>query len=99
MDVRREQLVRLLRRRRRRVRLLLVCLTTALGCGLVAGIVGPEILIGGVSYDGAPSAAAKSKPGREATRTVGPMDLSDRLGLDPRETQANAIRWQPALSN
>ena len=66
MDARRKQLVRLLNRRRRRIRLMLVCLATALACGLVAGIVGPQILIGGVSYDAAVSAASKSRS-RERT--------------------------------
>ena len=94
MDLGREQLVRLLNRRRRRIRLMLVCLTTALACGLVAGIVGPQILLGGVSHRGAQATASKGRPAERAARTAGPVNLSERLRLDPRETQANAIRWQ-----
>jgi len=94
MDLQREQLVRLLHRRRRRIRLLLVCLAASLACGLLAGIVGPQILIGGVSYRGAEHAASNDKPRGRSAPIAGPLDLSDRLGLDPRETQANTIRWQ-----
>ena len=96
MDPRREQLVQLLTRRRRRVRLMLVCLATALTCGLVAGVAGPQILIGGVSYTGPEtSLTAKHAPrgGRTVQAAAGPLDLSERLGLDPREARANAIRW------
>ena len=94
MDPRREQLVRLLNRRRRRIRLMLVCLALALACGLVAGIVGPQILIGGVSYDAAGSAASKNRSRERTGQAAGPLALSDRLELDPRETQANTICWQ-----
>ncbi len=94
MDPRREQLVRLLNRRRRRIRLMLMCLATALACGLVAGITGPQILIGGVPYDVAGSRASKSKSRDRSGQAAGHLELSDRLGLDPRQTQANTIRWQ-----
>jgi len=90
----REQLVRLLYRRRRRMRLLLVCLATALACGLLAGIVGAPILIGGVSYTPTRPAPAKETPRARPGGAPRPLDLSDRLGLDPRERRANAIRWR-----
>ncbi|HUU11171.1 MAG TPA: DUF3106 domain-containing protein [Phycisphaerae bacterium] len=95
MDPRREQLMRLLNRRRRRVRLMLVCLAMALACGVAAGFAGPRILIGGISHTWpGPAAPPKDAP-RQArpAEVAGPLDLSDRLGLDPRETQANTIRW------
>ncbi|KPK46166.1 MAG: hypothetical protein AMK72_10115 [Planctomycetes bacterium SM23_25] len=94
MDPRREQLVRLLHRRRRRIRLMLVCLATALACGLVADIVGPRILIGGVPHDVSEPAASEGKSRERLALAAGPLELSERLALDPRETQANAIRWQ-----
>jgi hypothetical protein len=96
VDRRREQLVRLLDRRRRRARLLLVCLATALVCGVAAVSVAPtRLLIGGVSQAAGLAAAPVRPP--EAARSAGvaasPLSLSDRLRVDPRETQANAIRW------
>jgi hypothetical protein len=93
MDPRRAQLARLLQRRRRRNRLLLVCVVTAVACGTVAGLVGPRILIGGTGAGGARrSPAADAQAAAETAAT--PLDLPVRLALDPRETQANAIRWQ-----
>ena len=50
MDARREQLAQLLKRRRRRLRLMLACLMTALVCGAVAGVVAPQLVIGGVPH-------------------------------------------------
>ncbi|MFO8014965.1 MAG: DUF3106 domain-containing protein [Phycisphaerae bacterium] len=92
MDPRRAQLARLLRRRRRRVRLLLVCVVTAVACGTVAGLVGPRILIGGTGVGVAAVPSADAPVAADAAAT--PLDLPARLALDPRETQANAIRWQ-----
>lgn len=93
MDPRRAQLARLLQRRRRRVRLLLVCVVTAVACGTVAGLAGPRILIGGTG-----AGAARHTPATDARAAAEPaatpLDLPARLALDPRETQANAIRWQ-----
>lgn len=93
MDPRREHLVRLLNRRRRRVRLMLVCVATALACGVVAGLLAPQVLVGSV-----PQAAELLPAGVKAAAPAAPaagepLSLSDRVGLDPRETQANAIRW------
>jgi len=93
MDPRRAQLARLLRRRRWRFRLLLVCLATAVTCGAVAGFAGPRILIGGtpagrVDQPVGPERQASAQP------AATPLDLPARLALDPREEQANAIRWQ-----
>ena len=100
MDRRREQLVRLLERRRRRLRLLLFCAATALACGFVALVAGPQMLIGGMPAAAVPAAAVPASAAADAARTgrssappPSPLALSDRLRLDPRETQANAIRW------
>jgi hypothetical protein len=95
--MRREQLVRLLHQRRRRTRLLLACLTTAVACGFVAIAVGPRMLIGGTGH-AAPAAtvsAGQTPPGAAGATgaTAGLLALSDHLRLDPREAQANAIRW------
>jgi hypothetical protein len=93
VDRRRQELVRLLERRRRRVRLLLFCAATALACGFVAVAAGPQMLIGGMPAAAAPAAADAARPGRAAATPASPLALSARLRLDPRETQANAIRW------
>jgi hypothetical protein len=98
VDRRRQELVRLLERRRRRVRLLLFCAATALACGFVAVAAGPQMLIGGMSAAAAPvaavpAAADAARTARAAAPPPSPLALSDRLRLDPRETQANAIRW------
>ena len=87
--------MRLLERRRRRLRLLLFCAATALACGFVALAAGPQMLIGGMSAAAAPASAAAdaARTGRSSSPPAGPLALSDRLRLDPRETQANAIRW------
>ena len=96
MDARRRQLVHLLERRRRRVRLILACAVTALACGIVAGLAGPQLLIGGVSKAG-PTPTAVESPRRPTPPVASPLSLSDELALDPREAQANARRW-PTLS-
>ena len=95
MTLSREQLLMLLSRRRRRNRLLLACLATALACGAVAGLLSPQVLTGGVSaaiqathIEAAPTGALPS-----ASVSTDPPGLFDRLQLDPREAQANAIRW------
>jgi hypothetical protein len=94
VDARREQLIEMLNRRRRRLRLLLVCLATALGCGLVAGIVGPQILIGGVADLGPAADIAATVPVTATAAKAPPvLLLSEQLKLDPRESQANTLRW------
>ncbi len=93
MDSRRAQLARMLQRRRRRFRLLMVCVATAVTCGTVAGLLGPRILIGGTgAIRPARTPAAETEP--QARPPATPLDLPSRLALDPREVQANAIRWQ-----
>jgi hypothetical protein len=90
----REQLVRMLAQRRRRTRLLLVCLTTAVACGFVAIAVGPRMLVGGTSHAAAVApAAAGQAPAGKVAQAAGLPAISERLRLDPRETQANLIRW------
>ena len=93
MDPRRAQLARMLQRRRRRFRLLMVCLATAVTCGTVAGFLGPRILIGGTGAM-RPVGQAASETSADARSPATPLDLPSRLALDPREAQANAIRWQ-----
>jgi len=107
VESRRAQLARLLARRRRRARLLLVCVATAVACGSLAGVVGPKVLIGGTGA--APPEAELVLPevtlaprggesaSTEATGGPLPLDLAECLGLDPRQEQANAVRWH-ALS-
>jgi len=82
--------------RRRRVRLLLVCGVTAAACGMMAGILGPRILIGGTApVRSASPAPAEPPPAATAAESAAtPLDLAVQLSLDPRERQANAIRWQ-----
>jgi hypothetical protein len=91
MDARREELKRLLDRRRRRGRLMLVCLVTALACGVVAGIAAPQMLIGGMFQVGADRATAGDA--RQASAAVGPLGLSEHIRIDPLEAQADASRW------
>ncbi len=95
MDPRRAQLARLLQRRRRRFRLLVVCLVTAGACGVVAGFLGPRILIGDTSMvrAGKPAVGRPAAPATLEPSSAIPLGLSDRLSLDPREEQANTIRW------
>jgi len=92
VDPRREQLVRLLARRRRRTGLLLACLTLALACGLAAGVAGPRLLVGSVPEVRHPPSASAKAPAT-AQPPTSPLTLAERLSLDPRETKANEIRW------
>jgi len=95
MDPPRAQLVRLLQRRRRRIRLLMVCVVTAVTCGAVAGVLEPRILIGGTAGGPLDRSAAMETPATVSTEPAPtPLDLEARLALDPREEQANALRWQ-----
>jgi len=94
VPMRREQLVRLLAQRRRRTRLLLACLTTAVACGFAAIAVGPRILIGGTSQAIMAAPVADGRTPAAATAPSGGLSpISDQLWLDPREVQANMIRW------
>jgi hypothetical protein len=94
VDSRREQLVRLLARRRRRGRLILVCLMTALACGVMVGVVAPQILIGGVPAKARPDVlkdVAEKAPAPEAAACT--LALAERLALDPAEARANTAAW------
>ena len=95
MDARRAQFARHLARRRR-LRLLLVCVALAAACGTTAGIIGPRILIGGMSVvrPGSQPQAELPLPAKAPEAAAAPFDLALQLGLDPREQQANAIRWK-----
>ena len=97
MPENRSQLVRLRDRRRRRLRLLLVCAATALACGLTAGALAPRLLIGGMPHFAALEVAqpvSATTAGAAGGRAVeSPLALAELLGLDPREIQANQIRW------
>jgi hypothetical protein len=101
MEPRREELRRILSRRRRRGRLLLVCLATALACGFAAGMAGPRILVGGVAElagaAGVATDAAVQASGKKPAAMT--LVLSEQVGLDPRESQANAIRWASLTEN
>jgi len=90
---RRAQLL-LLQRRRRRIRLMAVCLGTSLVCGIVAGVLAPEVLVGGVSLHNA-KPEALNPASHESDATAGPvlLGLAERLNLDPREVRDNVLRW------
>jgi hypothetical protein len=93
VDARREQLVRMLHRRRR-MRLLAVCVGTAILCGAVAAILAPKVLIGDVRLGGGePAKLKQTKRGAKTLRPGAILDLDDRLDLDPRETRTNGMRW------
>ena len=98
VDARRDYLVRLLQRRRRRIRLLLACLATALACGTVTGLVAPQVLTGSIAGTHTPAvrpvwADGATLPLSAPPISVDPLDLSERLQLDPRQIQANTMRW------
>jgi len=93
VNERRAQLL-LLRRRRRRMRQMAVCLGTSLVCGGGAGVLAPEVLVGGVSlHDAKPEVInpASHESGAAAEPVL--LGLSDRLNLDPREVRDNVLRW------
>ena len=93
MDARREQLVRMLHRRRR-MRLLAVCVGTAVLCGALAAIFAPKVLVGDVRPGGgAPVQSKPIKRGAKPPRPGAVLDLDNRLDLDPRETRNNSMRW------
>jgi len=93
VDVRREQLVRMLHRRRR-MRLLAVCVGTAVLCGAVAAILAPKVLVGDVRLGGGePAKLKQTKRGAKTLRPGAVLDLDNRLDPDPRETRNNGMRW------
>ena len=92
MDGRREQLVRMLHRRRR-LRLLAVCVGTAVLCGALAAALAPTVLVGDVRPGGEPVKLKPTKRGAKKLRPGAILDLHNRLDLDPRETRNNSMRW------
>ena len=92
MDDRRQELLRLLHRRRR-VRLMAVCVAAALGCGAAAAILAPKVLVGGVPQGGPPTGRTCDSDGKRPGQGV-LVGLSDQLDLDPREVRHNALRWR-----
>jgi hypothetical protein len=86
----RHELLALLRRRRRR--LLAVCVGTVVACGLVAGALVPEVLIGGIQITGRPRGGGADGTADAAEPPV-PVRLEERLGVDGRERTANRHRW------
>ncbi|MCX5685075.1 MAG: DUF3106 domain-containing protein [Planctomycetota bacterium] len=93
MVTRREQLVHLMEQRRRRTRLLLACATVAVACGFLAISLGPRMLIGAAQLAPASAATAGQAPAGVTGQATTLLALSDELRLDPREAQANLIRW------
>ncbi len=73
------------------MRLLAVCVGTALVCGLAAAMVAPEVLIGGETRVRAAPAAEAA--GAEAAPAPGLLHLEDHVRLDPREVRFNNHRW------
>lgn len=92
MDARREQLVRMLHRRRR-MRLLAVCVGTAVLCGAVAAILAPKVLVGDVRLGIESAKLKQTKRGAKPLQPAAVLDLDNRLDLDPRETHTNGMRW------
>jgi hypothetical protein len=84
----REELVLILRRRR--LRLMMLCVGTAVVCGTAAALIVPRVLVGGERVGGA---AAAGLPTAAALAGDGPLGLSADLELDPRELRANVQRW------
>jgi hypothetical protein len=85
----REQLVRRLQRRRR-VRLMAVCVTTAVLGGAIASILAPDVLVGGMSAK-APADPAQSAAGGPMAK--GLAETLDRIALDAGEARDNRMRW------
>jgi hypothetical protein len=70
--------------------LLILCLATALVCGVAAGALGPRVLVGSVS----PAVPATATEMREAVDEVpAPLGLSERLGIDTLQAKADEKRW------
>ena len=73
----------------RSLRLLAVCVGTAVVLAAVVSVLAPKVLIGGVTghaADVAVPVAAKGAPGA-------PLPITGLLKLDPREERGNAVRW------
>jgi len=92
VDARREQLVRMLHRRRR-MRLLAVCVGTAVLCGAVAAILAPKVLVGDVPPGNESAKLTQTKQDAKTPRPGAVLDLDNRLKPDPRETRNNGMRW------
>jgi hypothetical protein len=76
---------------------MLVCLGTALVCGLLVGLAAPQGLVGSVStHPAAVPATASGEPAARLPSNRLPnaaLLLTERLETDPRQMQADAIRW------
>lgn len=74
---------------------MLACLMTALVCGAVAGVVAPQLVIGGVPSVATTEDSARATTDKASTAkaTAKPLDLSQRVTLDPREERANTAEW------
>jgi hypothetical protein len=74
----------------RRWVLLALSLVTALACGAVVGLVGPQILIG----DTARKPYLNTVEVTQVVRPAPTLGLTERLGMGARETVANQKRWE-----
>jgi len=76
------------------MRLLAVCVGTAVLCGAVAAILAPKVLVGDVRLGGGePAKLKQTKRGAKTLRPGAVLDLDNRLDPDPRETRNNGMRW------
>lgn len=74
---------------RRRGRWFTLCLGMAVACGILAGALGPKILVGGVPRGAGPAV----EPVPTELTDGEPLGLAERLGLDPAEIVASETRW------
>ncbi len=92
MDTRREALLK--RKRRRRVRLMTLCVATALVCGAVVATVTPRALIGEEATSQRPATTAAPEPvpvSAEGEALL--LRLAERFDVDPREVRSSTQRW------
>jgi hypothetical protein len=69
--------------------LLILCLATALVCGVAAGALGPRVLVGSVS----PAVPATAQVREAVDEVAEPLGLSERLGIDALQAKADEKRW------
>ena len=72
---------------------MLVCLGTALVCGLLVGLAAPQVLVGSMSMH--PAAVSGESAARLPSNRLpnAALSLTESLEPDPRQMQADAIRW------